>query len=76
MNNNIALIFGATGQLGGEIANELSKLNTTLILVGKNQEKLKKINEGIKNNLKKKYYLSVHRFKSYAINRKIRKCNI
>jgi len=53
MNNNIALIFGATGQLGKEISNELSKLNTTLILVGKNQEKLKKINEGIKKNLKK-----------------------
>ncbi len=53
MNNNIALIFGATGQLGREITNELSKLNTTLILVGKNQEKLKQINEDIKNNLKK-----------------------
>ena len=48
MKRKIALIFGATGYLGEALSYELAKINTKLILVGKNIKKLEKIDDNLK----------------------------
>lgn len=61
MNNKICLITGATSGIGKATAFELSKRNYDLILIGRNEEKCKKVVKKIKNyaaNRDVKYFVT------------------
>ncbi len=52
--NKTALITGATSGIGEQIAKDLAKMKANLILVGRNEKKLKKLKKRLKKESKRK----------------------
>lgn len=49
-NGKVALVTGATGEIGKSIAKELGKLNARLVITGRDNKKLEAIKEELKND--------------------------
>ena len=50
LNNRVAIITGASGGMGGRIAEALAKRNARLTLVGRNLDKLQEVAQTVRNN--------------------------
>jgi short-subunit dehydrogenase len=49
-NGKVALVTGATGEIGKSIAKELGELNARLVITGRDNKKLEAIREELKND--------------------------
>jgi len=58
LKDKIAVVTGAGGAIGSSISEELFKLNTKVVLIGRTEKKLKKLAERLDKNLKNILYYS------------------